>query len=83
MAPRLLASMRGMDGPCLHADARRTASKERAEARRSHTVPTDDWQQLELRFTDPIQRVYERIRPIVLFGDSVTKRAEATATPER
>lgn len=52
-------------------------------ARRSQVVHTDDGQQLELRFTDPVQRVYELIRPIVLFGDSATKRAAATATAER
>ena len=44
---------------------------------------TDDWQQLELRFTDPVQRIYELIRPVVLFDDSVPARAVATATPER
>lgn len=44
---------------------------------------TDDWQQLELRFTDPIQRVYELIRPIVLFGDSAPDRAKVTTIPER
>jgi transposase InsO family protein len=51
--------------------------------RRQRTAPTEDWQQLELRFTDPIQRAYELIRPIVLFGDSAAERAVATSTPER
>jgi hypothetical protein len=51
--------------------------------RRQHTAPTEDWQQLELRFTNPIQRVYELIRPIVLFGESATERSQTTTTPER
>ena len=51
--------------------------------RRQRTAPTEDWQQLELRFTDPVQRVYELIRPVVLFGDSVAARAVTTATAER
>jgi len=50
---------------------------------RQRTAPTEDWQQLELRFTDPIQRVYELIRPIVLFGESATERSQMTTTPER
>jgi AraC-like DNA-binding protein len=50
---------------------------------RQQRARTDDWQQLELRFTDPVQRVYELIRPVVLFDDSVPARAVATATPER
>jgi transposase len=50
---------------------------------RQQRARTDDWQQLELRFTDPVQRVYELIRPVVLFDDSVPTRAAATATPER
>jgi hypothetical protein len=50
---------------------------------RQQRARTDDWQQLELRFTDPVQRVYELIRPFVLFDDSVPARAAATATPER
>jgi len=43
--------------------------------RRHRTTSTDDWQQLELRFTDPIQRVFALIRPIVLFGASAMERA--------
>lgn len=50
---------------------------------RHQTAPTDDWQQLALHFTDPVQRVYELIRPIVLFGDSASDRSQVTATPER
>lgn len=43
-----------------------------------HTAPhpTDDFSQLQLQFTDPIQYDYEAIRPIVLFAETVTQRSE-------
>lgn len=41
------------------------------------------WHQLALRFTDPIQRIYEVIRPVVLFGASVHEQVATTGTPER
>jgi transposase InsO family protein len=37
---------------------------------------TDDFDQLKLLFTDPIQHDYEAIRPIVLFAEPVTHRSE-------
>src|SRR5262245_3860304 len=43
----------------------------------------ETWQQLELRFTFPEQRVYELIRPVVLYGQSPAQRATETGTPER
>jgi putative transposase len=52
-------------------------------ARRPQRVPTDDWQQLELAFTDPVQRTYELIRPVVLFGLSPAERATQTGAAER
>jgi len=39
---------------------------------------TDDFQQLRLLFTDPVQFEYEVIRPIVLFADNVAARSEQT-----
>ncbi len=44
---------------------------------------TNEWQQLELRFTDPTQRTYELIRPVVLFGQSPVERAQETAANQR
>lgn len=38
----------------------------------------EDFQQLSLRFTDPIQRNYEIIRPIVLYGASIAERSQQT-----
>jgi putative transposase len=38
----------------------------------------DDFSQLQLLFSDPLQREYEVIRPIVLFAETVTARSEQT-----
>ena len=38
----------------------------------------NDFSQLRLLFTDPIQHDYEAIRPVVLFADPVTQRSEET-----
>jgi len=45
--------------------------------------PTDNWQQLELRFTSPEQRTYELIRPVVLFGQAPAERAQETGAAQR
>jgi putative transposase len=45
--------------------------------------PTDDWQQLHLLATFPEQRLYELIRPVVLFGQSPAERAQQTGAPQR
>jgi transposase InsO family protein len=43
--------------------------------------PTAEFAQLQLGFTDPTQRRYEVIRPLVLFADrTATQRAQETAT---
>ena len=44
----------------------------------NHTAPRtiDDFSQLQLLFTDPIQHDYEAIRPIVLFAEPVAHRSE-------
>lgn len=41
----------------------------------------EDFTQLTLRFTDPIQYDYEVIRPIVLFAQSVSSRSQETEVP--
>ncbi len=41
---------------------------------------TDDWPQLELLCDTPGQRLYEVIRPVVLFGQPPAERAAETAT---
>lgn len=41
----------------------------------------ENFTQLTLRFTDPIQYDYEVIRPIVLFAQSVNSRSQETEVP--
>jgi putative transposase len=54
------------------------------EASRKGRDPTEQWGQLELLLKWPEQRVYELIRPIVVFGGSVAERARETgAASER
>jgi len=45
--------------------------------------PTDDWNQLRLLSTSPEQEPYELLRPIVLFGQPIPRRARETGVPER
>jgi putative transposase len=51
--------------------------------KRVHRASDETWQQLELRLTFPEQRVYELIRPVVLYSQSPAQRAGETGTPER
>jgi putative transposase len=44
----------------------------------SATDPPDDFQQLSLLFTDPLQHDYEVIRPIMLFSETVSARSQQT-----
>src|SRR3712207_4605409 len=46
--------------------------------RRERVEATEEWGQLELLLKWPEQREYELIRPIVVFGGSVAKRAGET-----
>jgi hypothetical protein len=51
--------------------------------KRPKAEPTDDWELLFPLFEWPEQQAYEELRPLVLFGGSVAKRAGETGTPER
>jgi transposase len=44
---------------------------------------TDDWEQLRLLVTSPAQEAYEILRPIVLFGQPTSERAQETGMAER
>lgn len=44
--------------------------------------PTDEWAQLCLLVTSPEQEPYENLRPIVLFGQPTSVRAQETGTAE-
>lgn len=41
-------------------------------------TPVEDFGQLRLKFTDPVQHQYEVIRPIVLFSETITERSQQT-----
>ncbi len=51
-------------------------------ARRQRVALTDDWQQLELLAQFAEQRIYEMMRPVVLFGQSPAERARETGIPQ-
>ena len=51
--------------------------------RRRCVEPTDDWEQLELLCAWDEQIEYERIRPLVLFGEPLAERALGTGTSKR
>ena len=51
--------------------------------RRPKLEPNAPWEQLSLRLSSDEQFAYERIRPIVLFGESLPARAEETQIAER
>lgn len=53
------------------------------QQRAARIAATDDWRQLDLLVRFPEQRVYERIRPVVLFGHSPAERARQTGAPQR
>src|SRR5258708_34430805 len=44
---------------------------------------TDDWQTIQQYTLWPEQKVYELLRPVVLFNESATERAQETGAAER
>ncbi len=51
--------------------------------KRTPIPPTEEWGQLELLVGSTEQRVYELIRPVVLFGRPPAVRARETGAPQR
>lgn len=51
--------------------------------KRQRREPTHDWQKIEQLVLWPEQEQYERIRPLILFGETAAERAKETGTPER
>jgi putative transposase len=51
--------------------------------RSRRVVPTDGWEQIELLCAWEEQREYQRIRPLVLFGEPVSERSSETGASER
>lgn len=53
------------------------------KSKRQPRDPTEQWEQLELLFTSPEQRLYEQIRPVVLFGVPPQERAQEIGAAAR
>ncbi len=53
------------------------------KVKRPRREPTNDWQQVQQYTLWPEQRVYELIRPVVLYGEPATERAKTTGENER
>lgn len=51
--------------------------------KRSRRERTDDWQKIQQYTLWPEQKVYELLRPVVLFNESATERARETGAAER
>lgn len=51
--------------------------------RRERREPTHNWQQIQQYTLWPEQKVYELLRPIVLFGETAAERAKETEASER
>jgi hypothetical protein len=51
--------------------------------RRERRERTHEWQEIQQQTLWPEQEVYERLRPIVLFGETVASRAKETGVSER
>ncbi len=62
---------------------RREEQTDDATTKTPAVEPAEQWDQLELLCTSPEQRVYELIRPIVLFGQPAAERARETKNPQR
>jgi hypothetical protein len=52
-------------------------------SRRERRERTHDWQQIQQYTLWPEQQLYERIRPVVLFGETAAERARETEASER
>jgi len=52
-------------------------------SRRERRERTHDWQQIQQYALWPEQQLYEKIRPVVLFGETAAERARETETSER
>ena len=44
---------------------------------------THDWQEIQHYTLWPEQQLYEKLRPVILFGETASERARETGTSER
>ena len=51
--------------------------------RRERRERTHEWQEIQQQTLWPEQEAYERLRPIVLFGETAASRAKETGASER
>jgi hypothetical protein len=51
--------------------------------KRKRRERTHDWQEIQQYTLWPEQQLYEKIRPVVLFGETAAERAKETGTSER
>jgi hypothetical protein len=51
--------------------------------KRKRREPTHEWQEIEQLVLWPEQEVYERLRPVILFGQTAAERAKETRASER
>ena len=51
--------------------------------KRKRRERTHDWQEIQQYTLWPEQEVYERLRPVVLFGETAAERAKEIGTSER
>jgi putative transposase len=51
--------------------------------KRKRREPTHDWQEIQQATLRPEQEAYERLRPLVLFGETAAERAKETGASER
>ncbi len=51
--------------------------------RRERREPTHDWQEIQQQTLWPEQEWYEKLRPMLLFGQTAASRAKETGTSER
>ena len=51
--------------------------------RRERREPTHDWQEIQQQTLWPEQELYEKLRPMLLFGQTAASRAKETGASER
>jgi Winged helix-turn helix len=51
--------------------------------KRKRRERTHDWQEIQQQMLWPEQQLYEKIRPVILFGETAAERARETGTSER
>ncbi len=64
-------------------DEQEQGTRPMTKAKRERRERTDNWKLIQQWCRCPEQRLYERIRPIVLYGTTPAERTQETELPER